>query len=52
MNRTLRRYEFPIVLCGYGTTPDEVWEDALEGFFQDPGTYDEAIKLEQEKDLN
>ena len=35
---------FPIVLNGYGETPKEAWEDALEGFMADPGDYEEYTK--------
>ena len=39
----MKRYEFTITLGGYGATPDEAWEDATEGFSQDPGaTPDES----------
>ena len=31
------RYEFTVTLSGYGDTPDEAWQDAVEGFTQDSG---------------
>ena len=30
-------YELDICLNGYGKTPDEAWQDAIEGFCQEPG---------------
>jgi hypothetical protein len=32
-----KRWLFRIELSGIGDTPEEAWEHALEGFFQDPG---------------
>ena len=31
------RYEFRIVLAGYGDSPEKAWDDATESFAQDPG---------------
>jgi len=44
--RELRRYYFSITLNGVGFDPDEAWEEALEGFAQDPGGFgpDEITK--------
>jgi hypothetical protein len=33
-------YEFPICLVGCGDTPEEAWEDAVEGFTLDAGHLD------------
>jgi len=44
-----KRYEFPITLSGYGKTPKEAWEDALEGFMQNPGVYEEYTEEEVEE---
>ena len=30
-------YTFKIVLCGSGSTPEEAWKDAVEGFNMDSG---------------
>jgi len=35
-----KRYLFPITLSGFGTTPEEAWKDAVEGFMLDSGDYD------------
>jgi len=34
----LKRYEFPIILSGYGETPDEAWLDATTQFSLEPGS--------------
>ena len=33
----MKRYEFAITLVGDGNTPDEAWNDAVEGFMLEPG---------------
>lgn len=33
----MKRYQFKIGLQGEGETMDEAWEDAVEGFIEDPG---------------
>lgn len=39
----MKRYEFHITIVGAGENPDEAWQDAYEGFSQDPGiTPDES----------
>jgi|TARA_R100000306_G_C4286278_1_gene97702 hypothetical protein len=42
-------YEFPICLAGLGDTPEEAWDDAVEGFILDPGHPDEH-KIVSEED--
>jgi hypothetical protein len=49
----MNRYEFKVTLAGYGENPDEAWEDAVEGFCQDPGIYpddDDYDVFEEEDD--
>lgn len=41
------RYEFTITIGGYGSTPGEAWEDAVEGFTQDPGDTPETYTTEE-----
>ena len=36
-----KRFIFTVHLSGYGDTPEEAWDDAVEGFSQDPGNFDE-----------
>ena len=38
----MRSYEFEVVLHGYGETPEEAWEEAVEGFSMDSGCFDEG----------
>lgn len=47
----MKRYEFNITIAGYGETADEAWEDACEGFSQDPGaTPDESEYTVEDED--
>lgn len=32
-----KTYQFTIYLTGIGTTPEDAWNDAVEGFMQEPG---------------
>lgn len=34
------QYTFSITLSGCGISPEQAWEDAVESFMQDPGTFD------------
>jgi len=38
----MNHYEFEVVLSGYGETPEEAWDEAIEGFSMEPGTFDEG----------
>lgn len=42
------RYEFPIILCGIGKTPEDGWNDAVESFSADPGAHEEFTAEEFE----
>lgn len=42
-----KRYIFPVELVGSGETPEEAWQDAYEGFMNDPGSYD-TYEIEEE----
>jgi hypothetical protein len=44
----MKHYEFPITLSGDGNTPDEAWEDAVEGFMLDPGITPDEFTVEDE----
>ena len=33
-----QHWEFKLTLAGIGRTKDEAWNDAVEGFTQDPGS--------------
>ncbi len=33
----MKTYEFTVQLHGIGSTPEEAWQDAIEGFIQNPG---------------
>lgn len=47
-DKTYGRYIFPITLSGYGKTPDEAWEESIDGFSQEPGEYPEDYNFEEE----
>ena len=34
-----KRYLFDVTLVGSGETPEEAWDDAIEGFINDPGDF-------------
>jgi hypothetical protein len=36
----MKRYTFHVYLGGEGNTPEEAWQDAVEGFALDPGNPD------------
>jgi hypothetical protein len=38
----MKHYIFKVTLSGYGKTPEEAWDDAVETFAQDPGGYDDG----------
>ncbi len=42
----INNYQFTITLSGFGETPEQAWEDAVEGFVTDPGHYDPSDKCE------
>lgn len=44
----MKRYEFTITLAGYGDTPDEAWENAVEGFSLDSGETPDEYTVEDE----
>ncbi len=37
----MKHYEFEVVLSGYGETPEEAWDQAIEGFSMEPGTFEQ-----------
>jgi len=45
----MKRYEFTVTLNAMGETPDEAWEDALEGLMMDKGgvSEDEITLIEK-----
>ena len=46
---TEKRVEFKVTLVGYGCSVQEAWEDAVEGFQNDPGAPDdEEYKVMEE----
>ena len=46
---TEKRVEFKVTLVGYGRSVQEAWEDAIEGFQNDPGASDdEAYEVIEE----
>ena len=38
---TEKRVEFKVTLVGHGRSVQEAWEDAIEGFQNDPGAPDD-----------
>jgi len=36
---TFRHFEFKVTLSGYGKTPLEAWNEAIEGFYLEPGMF-------------
>lgn len=47
----MKHYEFHITIVGGGDSPDEAWQDAYEGFCQDPGiTPDESEYTVEEEE--
>ena len=44
-----KRYLFPITLSGFGKTPEEAWQDAVEGFCLDSGDCD-TYMIEEDDD--
>ena len=40
---TIKRYEFKVWLCGYGEDDEQAWNDAVDAFAQDPGTYGDFV---------
>jgi hypothetical protein len=43
-------YTFTITMRGIGASPEEAWEDCLDGFTQDPGPAPEVDSFEPEDD--
>ena len=33
----MNKYEFTVTLAGYGNSPEDAWNDAVESFCGDPG---------------
>jgi hypothetical protein len=44
------RYFFNVEFSGVGNSPEEAWEDAIEGFELDPGEVPEVTATESEDD--
>ena len=44
------RYEFTVVIAGYGEIPEEAWVEAVEGFMQDPGPVDQYELTERDRE--
>ena len=44
----MKRYEFTIILSGYGETPDEAWLDATIQFSLEPGSIPDTYTEETE----
>lgn len=44
----VKRYYFTITMSGIGDTPDEAWEEAVEGFVLEPGAHPEDFKVEED----
>jgi len=42
------RYEFTITIAANGYDPEEAWNEAVDAFMQDPGSYPEDYKFEEE----
>lgn len=44
----MKHYEFTITLSGCGDDVDEAWQDAVEGFIEEPGSVpdDSQVKVE------
>ena len=40
------RCEFNVTMSGEGDTPEECWDDAVEGFMQEPGPCPDDDKYE------
>lgn len=45
----IKHYIFKVEMAGMGKTPEEAWEDCLEGFMQDPGIPPENYTVEEEE---
>lgn len=44
----MKSYMFTIQLRGFGDTPEQAWNDALENFMQDPGPAPEEFIMEDD----
>jgi hypothetical protein len=44
----MKRYTFEVYLGGTGDTPEDAWENMLEGFFKDPGPCPDEFETEEE----
>jgi hypothetical protein len=44
----MKRYYFPIILSGTGESPEEAWQEAVECFADDPGSFDYDDFTEEE----
>ena len=45
-------YHFQVTLQGEGNTPEEAWNDAVEGFYCDPGEPEDHVLIEEDEDGN
>jgi hypothetical protein len=45
-----KRFEFTVVLSGWGSDADSAWESACEGFVQDPGSTPENAEVVDEEE--
>ncbi len=44
----VKKYYFPVKLVGHGKTPDEAFNDAVDGFSRDPGVMDEYEEADED----
>lgn len=51
MKKKFGIYHFKVTLAGGGTSPEEAWNDAVEGFCQDPGCTPEKDEYEFEEEV-
>jgi hypothetical protein len=50
----MNKYDFTITICGFGKTPEDGWENAVEVSFNDPNFIKyslDKIKVEQNQHL-
>ena len=45
----VKQFLFPVVLSGWGGTPEEAWQDATDAFSQDPGVCPDDFSEEEEE---
>ena len=51
-SKNFGRYIFPLKLSGMGHTPEEAWENAVEGFYDEPGEFPEDYDFEEEDEAD